>query len=112
MPLNTALRLYRGVANCDSKALSSGLKSLWLSQLRDFIIENKEDSRFDHNIWLTVCDCASRTKDDKLQQIAIEQFTKNFDFETLRTKPVEEESSTGGRKIKRVMESEKFSAKS
>ncbi len=63
MPLNTVLRLYRGIANCDSKALSSGLKELWLSQLRNFIIEHKNESRFDHNIWLTVCDCASRTKD-------------------------------------------------
>lgn len=111
MPLNTVLRLYRGVATCDNKALSAGLKQLWLSHLRMFIIEHKNESRFDHNIWLTVCDTASRSKDQELQQIAIEQFTKCFDFETLRTKPAEEEVTSGGRKIRRSLESEKLSVK-
>ena len=91
------------MATCDTKSLSGGLKQLWLSQLRGFIIENKDDSRFDHNVWLTVCDTASRTNDKELQQISAEQFAKTFDFETLRTKPkdLDEPIATGGRKIRK-----------
>lgn len=80
------LRLYRAVATCDNRTLSNSLRETWVNEFRNYIIENKNDVRFDHNVWLTICDTASRTNDTELQQISVEQFTKRFNFESLKTK--------------------------
>lgn len=57
------IKLYRGVATSDEKALSKKLKDSCMVVLSRYISEQAQGDTIQANMWLTVLDVAYRTDD-------------------------------------------------
>ena len=61
-------------------------------------VYSRED--LDANMWLSLLDVAYRTRDEKLEAVARQQFESKFDSSALKTES--EFGSGSGRKVRRV----------